>query len=394
VTVATVIDASGETARLRALEDLGISATRREERFDRITRLAQRLFCVERVAVTLVDRETQWFKSDQGFDGLRSVPSAGTFCTTTLARPGITVSEDTRRDDRFAGNPYVVGEPHIRFYAGHPLRAASGHAVGTLCLFDGRPRRFTDTEQELLRELGEWVETELNRSAEMEQAAAVQRALLPRNGALAVPGYEIAGTCLPARAVGGDVLDWFRAADEDVVVALGDVMGKGIAAALIATSVRSAVRTAARTHPPAVAIGEAARTLDDDLQETSTLVTLCLCRLTPTTGRLRWADAGHGLMALIRADGTVRRASRGGLPLGTLPDGEWCERELVLEAGDMVIAFSDGLLDRFDTVDAAFDAVVRGVRSDPATAVQRLERSTRTAPLTDDVAGVLIRRLP
>jgi Stage II sporulation protein E (SpoIIE)/GAF domain len=393
VTAATLIEMTGEDARLQALEDLGISATRSEERFDRITRLAQRLFGVERVAVTLVDRDTQWFKSERGFDGAQSVPRSGTFCTTTMARPGTTVSEDTRHDVRFACNPYVVGEPHIRFYAGYPLRTSSGHAVGTLCLFDGQPRTFSDTERALLRELGEWVETELNRSAEMAQAAAVQRALLPRGGALTVPGYEIAGTCLPARAVGGDVLDWFRTVDDDIVVALGDVMGKGIAAALIATSVRAAVRTAARGQAPAAAIGEAARTLDEDLQQTSTLVTLCLGRLTPATGRLRWVDAGHGLMALVKADGTVHRARDGGLPLGTLPDGEWPERELVMEPGDMVLAFSDGLLDRFDTVDAAFDAVARGVRDDPATAVQRLERSARAAPLSDDVAGVLIRRL-
>jgi GAF domain-containing protein len=89
---------AAEEERLRALADLGISGTGREERFDRITRLARQLFGVERVAITLVDRDVQWFKSEP--------PS---FCNTTIAQPGLTVAEDTRRDLRFARNPYVTG---------------------------------------------------------------------------------------------------------------------------------------------------------------------------------------------------------------------------------------------------------------------------------------------
>jgi len=108
-------------------------------------------------------------------------------------------------------------QPHVRFYAGHPLVSATGHAVGTLCLFDVQPRTFSAVDRKMLTELGGWVETELNHSQEMERAAEVQRALVPRPGAVHVPGYKIEGTCLPARSVGGDLVDWFVAPDGDVV---------------------------------------------------------------------------------------------------------------------------------------------------------------------------------
>jgi signal transduction protein with GAF and PtsI domain len=72
-------------------------------------------------------------------------------------------------DPRFARNPFVTGEPHVRFYAGVPL-ATSGHAIGTLCVFDSRPRPFTAAEQKILVELATWVEGEMNSSAEMARA--------------------------------------------------------------------------------------------------------------------------------------------------------------------------------------------------------------------------------
>ena len=183
-------------------------------------------------------------------------------------------------------------QPHVRFYAGHPLVSATGHAVGTLCLYNARPRTFSAADRQMLTELGGWVETELNHSQEMERAAEVQRALMPRAGAVDVPGYKIEGTCLPARSVGGDLVDWFVAPDGDVVVTLGDVMGKGIGAALMAATVRSTLRTSARLFSPGAAIRETALALDDDLQSTGTLVTLCLGRLTPATARCGGATPG------------------------------------------------------------------------------------------------------
>ena len=95
---------------------------------------------------------------------------------------------------------------------------------------------------------------------------------------------------------------------------------------------------------------------------------------------------------LMRADGRVLRPTQRGLPLGTLTDGEWPERTIHLERGDIAVAFSDGLLDLFPSIDATVAAVADGIREDPETAVDRLHEMARATHLADDVAGVMIRR--
>src|SRR5438309_1518093 len=103
----------------------------------------------------------------------------------------------------------------------------------------------------------------------------------------------------PARSVGGDFVDWYRTDDGGFAVTLGDVMGKGMGAALLMATVRSVMRTAGRALEPADALAEAARALDDDLGRTATMVTLCHARVDPRTGTMLAVDAGHGLAMTV-----------------------------------------------------------------------------------------------
>jgi hypothetical protein len=364
-----------------------------EERFDRITRLARRVFGVTSAAVTLVDGDVQHVKSQEGRH-LGAVPRHDSFCHHTLGASRTLVVEDAAGDERFAGNPLVLGGPNIRFYAGHPLEAPGGHRVGALCLIDDRPRRFTEDERVLLEELAGWVQEELTRSREVQQAAAVQRALLPSRWPH-LPGYDVAGACMPARSVGGDFIDWYRTPDGDLAITVGDVMGKGLPAGIVMASVRSAMRLAGRTSEPGDAVRAAAASLYEDLDETACLVTLCHARLSPGTAVIRWADAGHGLMLLVRADGSVVRPPRGGLPLGVLPDQEWREDRTSLGKGDSVVAFSDGLLDLCggtpeDTLGEVARAVVGAASSGDV--VRRFMALARSQPVLDDDLAVLVVR--
>jgi serine phosphatase RsbU (regulator of sigma subunit) len=290
----------------------------------------------------------------------------------------------------------VTGDPHIRFYAGHPLTAPGGHRVGALCLIDDRPRNFTPEEQNLLEELADWVQQELTRSAELEHAAQVQRGLLPRLPPR-IAGYDVSGVCLPSRAVGGDFLDWYPTRDGGLAVTLGDVMGKGMAAALVMAMVRTAMRSTGRSHAPAEALREAAGALHEDLEETSTLVTLCHAVLRPDDNVIRYADAGHGLMLLVRADGSVHRAVPGDLPLGVLPGVDWHEASVVLEPGDVVLAFSDGLIDLYPgTLQQALDQIATTIRDavEAREMVDRFADRARAAALLDDDVTVLAIRRP
>ncbi|GAA2983329.1 GAF domain-containing protein [Actinokineospora diospyrosa] len=148
-----------EIQRLAAVKALRLLDTPREERFDRITRLTQRLLDVPIALVSLVDVDRQWFKSCVGLDAEQTHRSVS-FCSHAIAEPTLMEIPDATADPRFADNPHVVGDPHIRFYAGQPIAGPSGHLVGTLCVVDMVVRHLDDAERELLRDLAAWVELE------------------------------------------------------------------------------------------------------------------------------------------------------------------------------------------------------------------------------------------
>jgi diguanylate cyclase (GGDEF)-like protein len=149
-----------EAFRLASLRELGILDTGPEERFDRLTRLAQRLFNVPVALVSLVDADRQWFKSRQGIDATET-PRAVSFCGHAILDSEPFVIPDAMRDVRFRDNPLVTGQAHIRFYAGHPLRLPNGARVGTLCIVDHVPRQLDEQDLQALRDLAAIAEGEL-----------------------------------------------------------------------------------------------------------------------------------------------------------------------------------------------------------------------------------------
>jgi PAS domain S-box-containing protein len=158
-----------EDARVAALRSLGILDTPAEERFDRVTRVASALFDVPIALVSLVDVNRQWFKSCVGLD-IPETPRAVSFCAHAILGEETLVIPDTLEDARVADNPFVTSEPHVRFYAGRPL-LAGGHALGTLCLIDTRPRTLDERELGLLDDLAAWAEQEL---ADVQRAQAAR----------------------------------------------------------------------------------------------------------------------------------------------------------------------------------------------------------------------------
>lgn len=149
-----------EPARLAALHGLGILYSPAEERFDRITRLACRLLDAPIAMVTLIDSGCQWFKSKQGTLGFED-PRTISFCAHAILEEGPLVVPNALLDSRFADNPLVTGEPFIRFYAGHPLKALDGSQVGTLCVIDRRPREIGPADLDVLRDLAAILDSEI-----------------------------------------------------------------------------------------------------------------------------------------------------------------------------------------------------------------------------------------
>ncbi len=163
-----------EQLRLVALYALALLDTPPEERFDRITRTAQRALRVPMALVTLVDIERQWFKSCQGV-GMRETERSASFCAYAIHADDAFVVTDTRADPRFVANPLVTGSPFIRAYLGIPLHGGGGHRVGTLCVLDDHPRLFPRDEVDALWDLARWAESELNQT-DLAEAVAAQRA--------------------------------------------------------------------------------------------------------------------------------------------------------------------------------------------------------------------------
>jgi len=146
--------------RVDALHRLNVLDTPAEERFDRLTRLAKKLFDVPIALVSLVDENRQWFKSKDGLDASET-PRDISFCGHAIYEDDLLVINDARLDERFSDNPLVVGGPNIRFYAGYPLRDQDGHALGTLCLIDRQPRYLDEFDMESLQDLAIMAEREL-----------------------------------------------------------------------------------------------------------------------------------------------------------------------------------------------------------------------------------------
>ncbi|MFB2892872.1 PAS domain-containing protein [Aerosakkonemataceae cyanobacterium BLCC-F50] len=148
---------ANETARLEALQRYKILDTPPEKAFDRITSLAARIFDVPTVLVALVDESRAWFKSCYGFEQ-REIAREASLCNFALVYNDVFVIPDARLDDRFACNPFVQGDPGLRFYAGAPLLTQDGFNLGTLCLVDTKPRHtFTDEEKATLADLAAMV---------------------------------------------------------------------------------------------------------------------------------------------------------------------------------------------------------------------------------------------
>lgn len=138
-----------EDARLAALRELLLLDTPPEERFDRLARLAAEQLDTPIALLTLVDGQRQWFKSRVGVEPTET-PREISFCGHAILKNELFVVEDASRDPRFADNPLVTGDPHIRFYAGAPLSAPGGHRIGTLCVIDTVPRTLGTVERSIL----------------------------------------------------------------------------------------------------------------------------------------------------------------------------------------------------------------------------------------------------
>lgn len=237
---------------------------------------------------------------------------------------------------------------------------------------------------------------------ELKIAAAVQQRLRPVR--LPQPaGWELSGFSAPCRAVGGDYYDLIETPKGTLIVALGDVSGKGAGAALLMSSLHAAVRAQASLGATPEQV---MRTLNRYLYENSTadkFATLFYAELNPTTGRLTYVNAGHPAPLWARPTGEVCGLNGASLPLGIFSDVDYRQESVTLEPGEALVAYSDGFSECADTAGEEFGArrLALAVGDNLQCSAAELSRQVQAAvarhagaaPAVDDQALVVLRRV-
>jgi two-component sensor histidine kinase len=175
-----------ESDRLAALRSYRVLDTPPEPAFDALVQLAARACRTPMALISLIDERRQWFKAEVGL-GVRETPLDRSICLSAMLQPGLTVVPDLMKDPRFARNPLVTGEPHLRFYAGAVLRTPDGVPLGALCVLDRVPRNLSEDQTFTLETLAQQVMShlELRRAiAERDEALEASHRIEQRQALL------------------------------------------------------------------------------------------------------------------------------------------------------------------------------------------------------------------
>lgn len=236
---------------------------------------------------------------------------------------------------------------------------------------------------------------------ELQLASEIQQRFLPTT-APHLAGYELQGISFPCYEIGGDYYDFIERDDRRMVIALGDVSGKGTAAALLMSSLHAAVHAQASSNNSLVdSIGEVNRYLAENTP-TNRFVTLFYAELDQQTGSLAFLNAGHNPPIIAHAAGTVEHLASGGFPLGIMPETFYREGHTQLQPGDVLVAYSDGVSEAqnpsgeefgaqrlYEVIARNMDASAAGIRDRIEAALSKWAQGT---PAADDITLVIVKR--
>ncbi|HYN25461.1 MAG TPA: SpoIIE family protein phosphatase [Pyrinomonadaceae bacterium] len=322
------------------------------------------------------------------------------------------LTSDAQQDPRFASGTVVL--QGIRSVLAVPLGVSEkvfGIIYADSPIADGR---FTEDHLKVLTTLASVaaIRVENARLAEarlqqerlereLQLAMEIQQRFQPTAPPV-VPGYELQGISFPCYEIGGDYYDFIEREDGRLVIALGDVSGKGTAAALLMSSLHASVHAQTGSHDTlSETISAVNRYLADNIPA-NRFVTLFYAELDPASGALSFLNAGHNPPLIVHAAGTVEQLASGGLPLGIKRNAEYREGRTQMQMGDILVIYSDGVTEAaspsgeefgatrlYEVVSRNIDASAAGVRDRIESALTKFSQGTQAA---DDITLVIVKR--
>lgn len=377
--------------------------------------MARGLVGADRCSIWLVDAKNRrlWTKVAHGVQQLH-IPTGQGLVGACVARNEVILVNDTSRDDRFLRSVDVETGYVTKSVLTMPLRGADGKAMGALQVLN-KPGGFSPEDVDLLglcctyaastleaQRLRKDAEVARLLLREMEIARDVQQHLLPQ-AQPPIPGLDYAGYCRSAEFVGGDYYDFLPMPDGAFLFTLGDVSGKGIAAAVLMASMQASLRSQVVRTPTSLAA------LIADLNKaaysftTADKYSTLFCGLLDIPARkLTYVNAGQVRPMLLRsADGQVERLDSDGFPVGMLDSCEYVQGEMLLQPGDAILCFSDGISEATNAKnemwnESEVERIVRTCRGLNAQQminllVEATDRFTGEAQQADDMTVVAIR---
>lgn len=412
-----------DVGRLAAVARTGLLDSVPDEPFDRLARLAAALLDTPLAFVTIVDDTRSYWKSAIGIDAIgivdrnQSIPDS--FCQYIVATGERLIVDDAAHDPRTRDNP-SVRKLGVAAWAGFPLIAPTGEVLGSFCVVDMRTRSWSEQDINVLqtlsaaatgevalrmalyheREARQLADREAARSAAL--ARSLQASLLPPD-LPNVPGLEVAARYLAADGdseVVGDFFDVFQRGPDAWGFMIGDVAGKGVEAAKLATLARHTIRTAAmqRLTPREILLTLNRAMLEQD-PDPDRFVTAIYGSLEQTAAgaEVELSVAGHPRPLVRRADGTLEETDSHGTLLGALADPILSDESIRLEAGDTLVLYTDGVTEARAGGSLFGEERLRAVVADGAAGADDLaseiERAVRvfSPELADDTAILILR---
>ncbi|MFN0277158.1 MAG: SpoIIE family protein phosphatase [Pyrinomonadaceae bacterium] len=414
---------SSRTDLLGLISKVGVallSSSGLDETLNQVASLVFEAVPAERVIVMLRDE-----KSKEGMEikvarirgveePISEVRISRTIMNEVLENGKSVLTSDAQQDPRFASQTIIL--QGIRSVLAVPLSVDEHHVFGII--YADSPtttKTFTTEHLDILTTLASvasirvenasLLDERINRERmerELELATEIQQRFQP-SGPPTIEGYEFQGISFSCYEIGGDYYDFIPSSDGKMVIALGDVSGKGTAAALLMSSLHAAIHGQVAAKTP---LKDAIVSVNQYLAENTPanrFVTLFVAELDPATANLRYINAGHNPPLIARADGSIAELSCGGLPLGIMPFAEYEVGELMFANGDVLVVYSDGVSEANNLAEEEFglDRLTEVLKTNlkgSASAIRdkveaALSQFTGTAPANDDITLVIVKKL-